>query len=143
MIFMYSAILITLTSVLYFILPWELNQHTRLEIPGQSDYNKNFMDETVQKWSLLLNTNYLFPLITCGVGIIVISFYLPVMPLILKEKYAFDTDKIRTFFMIVPVFALLYALILLGMIQAFFSGRTIMITSLFISTISLLFMGLS
>ena len=74
------------------MLPESLDMHTELESEEdpnerQSIFTHNPTVAKVSKWNLLLNPNFLFALITGGLGSFAVCFYYPMLPVVLMENY--------------------------------------------------------
>ena len=93
------------------------------------------------KWSLLLNPNYFFALITSGWGVMAIFFFIPLLPIRLKETYLLSQEQIGLFFLIGPIFSLISTFTLCFILPNYLSNRKIMIMCFFALFVDLLLVG--
>jgi len=90
MCFAFGGALMTSAIGISRLLPESLDMHTELEAEQEqreSVLTYNPTVETKSKWNMLLNPNFIFALITGGLGSFAVCFYYPMLPVLLMEKY--------------------------------------------------------
>ncbi len=107
MIFFFGGSLIFVAISLQFLLPASLDLHT-----GEGESEEREDANQVSKMELLRHPNYLFALITIGVGAIALNFYFTILSLRLIHTFGLSESKTGLFFLIQPSAAILTAITL-------------------------------
>ena len=90
---------------------------------------------------LVMHPNYFFALITTGFGNFAVSFFYPMLALVLMRTFGLSQSESGFFFCIAPFCAIIVSYTLAIKISDWMTNREVMITSLFIASVGCFCVG--